>query len=981
MKRDIGTTILFTKKYLLKKYNYLIIDINTQFIGCKFYNSDYYIFFVSFYNGRLTITYRENFLQKNVIRIIIDDYSDSKIEELIDEIMLKADIVNKTLDKPKKMLKNSLINYQYKETENKRPVINADEEKNNKKILEVGIVPIEYILKNNNDFETIKDIPLKNIVISKRLFNVLINNGINTIEELMNQNFSEVIKLRNLGKKSIDELETFINQINQKYNYEIVSFDNNVKDEKIQKIQAFEDTFDKQIIDSQYSKTSIDDCGLSIRLKNALIKHNIYYLNDFLKTPIVELKEYPNLGKKCLKEVVDLKIKVIEQNTFSDDNSDYIFNVIQNISDNESISIIMLKNHLTNNTNYPVEKLINDLGILRTSGKIEYTMDGVRIRYPHLKNVLEGIDSLSDKMILIERFNGKTLEEIGKQRNVTRERIRQKLAKLVKRIPKVYEDKYVSIYGAYSFSLDEFCSIYNEDKLTYYYLKEKYESGTRRLDEALDDIRFNEKQKDIIRKYYKIIKLNGVSIVLNKHNVINELIKEYAKNTIRVEKFTELYNSFCRTHPDYNLEESDERSMEGIISRSGITITGIGKNFRYYDYDSVDNNEVIEVEKLYNLETGYYSTLILFNNNKELMNNLDIKNEYELHNFSKNRINNKNVSFDRMPNFSINGIDKNDFFEEKIKELSPISLNDFLEIMESEYGHKSNTLSAYITGTFYDYLDSGVLKSDIIVLPDYEIEKIKYILKDPIYNLDDLKVLLKDSGFDNVDDIISNANMYKIGYRIRSSYVIKKEINSVEDYLRETVNKNDFVPNYNFLKNYTYSGIMKKIEKTFDIFLISNEEYITIKKLNSLGIFKEDIVQFCESVKSVFKKSEYFTLFNVREMIDINKLDDFGFDDIFFENIIGNIDNNTCTKFSNNKIFSFVNVSFDSKKFVLDNIGSRISISIDDLQSELLDKYGINVTQERIKNAIIDTEMYYSDELNKIYQNKEYYYEEVFSYE
>ena len=442
-----------------------------------------------------------------------------------------------------------------------------------------------------------------------------------------------------------------------------------------------------------------------------------------------------------------------------------------------------------------------------------------------------------------------------------------------------------------------------------------------------------------------------------------------------------MYNSFCRTHPDYNLEESDERSIEGIISRSGITITGIGKNFRYYDYDSVDNNEVIEVEKLYNLETGYYSTLILFNNNKELMNNLDIKNEYELHNFSKNIINNKNVSFDRMPNFSINGIDKNDFFKEKIKELSPISLNDFLEIMESEYGHKSSTLSAYITVTFYDYLDSGVLKSDIIVLPDYEIEKIKYILKNPIYNLDDLKVLLKDSGFDNVDDIISNANMYKIGYRIRSSYVIKKEINSVEDYLRETVNKNDFVPNYNFLKNYTYSGIMKKIEKTFDIFLISNDEYITIKKLNSLGIFKEDIVQFCESVKSVFKKSEYFTLFNVREMIDINKLDDFGFDDIFFENIIGNIDNNTCTKFSNNKIFSFVNVSFDSKKFVLDNIGSRISISIDDLQSELLYKYGINVTQERIKNAIIDTEMYYSDELNKIYQNKEYYYEEVFSYE
>ena len=37
---------------------------------------------------------------------------------------------------------------------------------------------------------------------------------------------------------------------------------------------------------------------------------------------------------------------------------------------------------------------------------------------------------------------------------------------------------------------------------------------------------------------------------------------------------------------------------------------------------------------------------------------------------------------------------------------------------------------------------------------------------------------------------------------------------------------------------------MKRIEKTYDIFLISPNEYITIKKLNSLGIFKEDIEKY-----------------------------------------------------------------------------------------------------------------------------------------
>ena len=82
----------------------------------------------------------------------------------------------------------------------------------------------------------------------------------------------------------------------------------------------------------------------------------------------------------------------------------------------------------------------------------------------------------------------------------------------------------------------------------------------------------------------------------------------------------------------------------------------------------------------------------------------------------------------------------------------------------------------------------------------------------------------------------------------------------------------------------------RRVEKSLDIFLISNEEYITIKKLNSLGIEKEDIIRFCDSVVIKFKEVNYFTLSNVRELLDINKLDDYGFDDIFLDNIIGNID-------------------------------------------------------------------------------------------
>ena len=203
---------------------------------------------------------------------------------------------------------------------------------------------IESILEKYDSFESIKSIPLNEIAISNRLLNAFAKNNINTIGDLINQEFKNLITIRNLGKKSINELKNIINIISNKYNLGIITLgDEFTKDEKIEQIRKFEETLNERIIDAQYSKTAIDECKLSMRLKKKIKRHKIYFLNEFIKTPIIEIKEYPYLGKKCFKEVIDLKIKIINQNIFSDDNSDYIFNVIQRLSEGESVSIIMLK--------------------------------------------------------------------------------------------------------------------------------------------------------------------------------------------------------------------------------------------------------------------------------------------------------------------------------------------------------------------------------------------------------------------------------------------------------------------------------------------------------------------------------------------------------------------------------------------------------------------------------------------------------------
>lgn len=982
MNLNLSNTISFIKKYLLKEYNWFIIDINDSFIGCKFHNDKYYIFFLSIYEDKIIFAYRNDFTTKDVTKVILtDDYNELLISNLIDKAISLALERNNSIEEKRKLLKNSLVNYNYK-IDDKNTFINELNETierniniNKEEVHENILSDTSKIMKNEesttDNFEFDLNIPLSEIKMSNRLKNGLLRNGYKTIGDFLSLSREQIGEIRYLGKKTIKEAEDLADVLNKKSNTDVLPISDKYS------MHICDD-----LIDKLYSHITIEDCDFSVRLMNCLKNNNISNLADFIRLPIEELEKMKNLGSKSYNEAIEYRLKIYKENQFGDDNSEFIMRVIKAIVDYNEISTISLKNYLSNNTEYPVDNLINDINILRNKGFIEYTMNGIRIKRKKLKEVLDELD-LSSKMLIIDRLNGKTLQEIGESRSITRERARQKIIKVFAKIPSVDEDKYAPFFEKYNFSEEDFMKIFDVEKIIYYYLKEKYKSGQLDIEDALKDDSISEKQKDRIRSLRRIIKLFGETIIVNRQNIIYVLAKQYAGKGIDIEKFTDIYNDFVTENKNYNLSTIDSRSMEGLLSRSDIAVFDIGKRFRYYDYNNIPQEDYENLKEiLFNMDAGYYSTLVVYKNNNELMNSLDIRDEYELHNLSKTLFSEKEqIIFERMPNFSISGISKNEFIEEKIKEFAPISVNDFVDILETEYGHKSNTMLSHITSNFQKYIDNGIIKSNISILPDYEIDKIGQLLKKPIYNIDDLKELLKSNNYNNIDEIITSPNMYKMGYRIRSSYICKKDIGSIEDYFKKIASENDFIANDNFLKNSTYSSMIKRVERSLDIFLISNEEYITIKKLNSLGITKKDIVSFCENVKEKFKDVEYFTLSNIRDLLEINKLDDYGFDDIFLENIIGNIDDITYAKFSNNKIFSFINKSIDSKKFVLDSIGNRISIFVDELQNEMREQYGIEVAPERIKNAIIETDMYYSDELNKIYQNKDYYYEEVFSYE
>ena len=187
------------------------------------------------------------------------------------------------------------------------------------------------------------------------------------------------------------------------------------------------------------------------------------------------------------------------------------------------------------------------------------------------------------------------------------------------------------------------------NEMSYFYLKEKYNSGENDLVELLDSEEINNSQKNVLRKYLKMIKYCDENIVVNRVNII----LTYMKNTERRVYIDEILGEFNRVVQEFNLEElerpllgdNDKRTIDAMLNRSYYVLTTIGDGYRYFNCFDIEENTKKELENLLDLEDGFYSTLFFFENTPLLMKELNIKDEYELHNLFRKALGNLGIDF------------------------------------------------------------------------------------------------------------------------------------------------------------------------------------------------------------------------------------------------------------------------------------------------------------------------------------------------
>ncbi len=453
--------------------------------------------------------------------------------------------------------------------------------------------------------------------------------------------------------------------------------------------------------------------GLTRNYTNMLVERNITF-EDIIQLTKEEFCNKYNVTRKMYIEVCEAYNNFAENNyniPLKLEYSKYLLEIVKKIATLKMVDLAEVKESALK-TSYPINYFNKDIDILTAQGLIEIKDNKITCK---LSNIIDEINNMDTKKkdILLKRWNGCTLQEIANDHGLTRERIRQIIAGTYAKLPPVNEDKYKNIYEKYDLSEEQFISVFAEPKSTYYYLFDRYTKGKIEFTELEKDSDMDEEMLKRIRLFNNEICFHGVYMNADRTDVTKYFMKYRIEGETTISELCRRVNSFISEDlSNYNIETyKSDHNLEAILSRKNWCVFGRNKKVRYYEMDLLSEKDMSQLNDLLNVEYGLYSSLYFYENNRELMEALDIRNEQELHNILKNLITKANVIYLRMPNILIGYRDKEEFFLDKFAELCPISQAEFLSIMRLKYGHREDSLLSYLTLEFNEYLKGNQITS------------------------------------------------------------------------------------------------------------------------------------------------------------------------------------------------------------------------------------------------------------------------------
>lgn len=809
----------------------------------------------------------------------------------------------------------------------------------------------------------VSDISIEELGFSIRTVNGLYRAGYQMINQIAFLKYEELLTVKNLGAKSVAEIIDFF-----KKNAE-VTLVGDVLDSSIEEVYG--------AIVSQIGKSDETAYKQILKVLRIVLGKN----ENEIKMLHVGCDTKTLLEKKQFYELIWETSQI--RNVYS-------AYILSNISDSQIVEHISRDNYFVKIGLFDsvVKELIDQK-------KIEEINDSYRIRRPYIIDWIATIENDNQKQAVVMRLNGKTLEDCGQSLGLTRERVRQIVNKAIARKPVLREDDYKEWFEKYAFDREAFVSIFNETNQVYNYLNMVYKHGIKPVEDMMDEANVSGNLCTAIGAYINRDNIMiGQEYVPCKREILCRKLAELkcSNSDISFDDFYELYMRFLINEgleKKENLLFPSSRAFTARIEDSSYVLMKYGRRFRYYPVDEVDIEELIQRLRFEQYKDIEISTLKLFKENQELMKEFDIRDEYELHNLLKKTVekwnigNKYNISINRMPLLTFGEADRQKQTEDLLFQLAPISIEEFCEFYELEYGVLSRTVMANFTSYISNYYHKGMYSVNQPLFASEELAYMSDYLKDDFYFIEDIKEVYC-SRFDEVNiNRVNPRTLKELGYRVYTNYIVSVKFANAYEYFKYFLLKDDTIDLKKQDRRLAYIQIvnstLEELRSSYQLLEYGDMQFIKLSRLQSVypDISVEMIEEYVDAIIRYSEDEKYFTVKRLKNKGFHHRLHDVGLDEWFNSGLIKNSRKVRFIKTGANVIFYRGDRQITTVDFIRFIMKREKQMDIYDFINMLRDDYGIILSKDKVIQLAKPTTMYYDSIMEKLYLSKDFYYEEI----
>ena len=621
-------------------------------------------------------------------------------------------------------------------------------------------------------------------------------------------------------------------------------------------------------------------------------------------------------------------------------------------------------------------------------GLIDRTTEGIRLKKCKLKEMLEEAPETVTDYFTMEK-------DIFRKKYPDEEKTILTIQSFFTIRPE--EDSLGAEYSKYKLSPKLFQDLYGIDETIYRYLEVMHPKGWMSPEELLDDAGKTDTFKRKLRaNLYNTVEVGDSRIEVDNESIITYIVSKYAKPK-SISEISRLCKDFVSKNGLKNapLCKMNMGDIKDYADLEGTKLLRIDStHVKYYPHDE---KEVIQFLKDLELERymdTYVAAQLIVNNSASLCKRMDLDDEQELYMLmskykSSAPMKSAKAVLSSPPSICFGEATISDQIEGLLQETGRIEKTEFFKLYSERYGMKEQSIRAHMT-KYPQYANGSYFDMNLPEFPEYIIDYLRGQLTAPIISNDaatrqfrkaelNFKLDVTDKDAKKHNDPYFNAkNLKKLGYKGTQGSIFKDRYQNVRECVESEYLSKDFITLDSELKdNVSFMRIFDEFVDNGMYYLIENDQYISYSKLEAANVTKAMMEDYVEQASQRVDEKDYFTLEYLRNTGFEHPLEDKGFEDGFYENILSTSHILRCSDIGKHKVYTKserFNRNDAIVNITLRTLGNDDSDYADLLSDRIRNLYGLNLLSELKKEH---KPLKYCKYTEKIYRDDDTYISEI----